>query len=351
MTDSIYFLHLELTPIHGKPTAATIKQLKKEAYDNVRSVYSDRGGGMNGHLGIVMATAPYVLRAGQVFDIPNHRGPQVAHAAGVTQSQITAANRLYDTFIAEYAKYALVHKLLKQQILTAVKSIYYQDLEDDTFGYADVSIPDIRAHLTTQDGQLNAANLKLNRTRLTEQWSPDEPLEDLWKRTRIIRSVAVAGGNAITDGSTIELTLEDLRKAGVYDHAITMWYDKDETDHTWANFMLHFTKHEKERHRKLTARTAGFHGANLVKTPVTPEKIAALSPPQKRLLPRKAPPPSIVTTSCCTIVGPTVCHATLVTPVTLATTKLKTTKMLPRLTTARAVSIRLPSAVLAKPAK
>jgi hypothetical protein len=58
-----------------------------------------------------------------------------------------------------------------------------------------------------------------------------------------------------------------LQKAGVYDHATTTWYDKDETDDTWPDVMLHFTKHEKERHCKMTARAAGFHGANKI----TPE--------------------------------------------------------------------------------
>jgi hypothetical protein len=63
---------------------------------------------------------------------------------------------------------------------------------------------------------------------------------------------------------TTTLTLEALQKAGVYDHATTMWYDKDETNHTWPNCVLHFTKHEKERHHKMTARAAGFHGANKI---------------------------------------------------------------------------------------
>jgi hypothetical protein len=137
---------------------------------------------------------------------------------------------------------------------------------------------------------LNAANLELNCAHLTEQWSSDEPLEDLWKRISVIHtSVAVAGGNPITDGSTIELTLEALQKSGVYDHAITPWYDKDATDHTWANFMLHFTKHEKERHRKLTARTTGFHGANIAKTPVTPEKAPAPFPPINAYVAKASP--------------------------------------------------------------
>lgn len=264
MTDSIPFPHPILTPILSKPTAATIKQLKKEVYANARSVHSERGGGMNGHLGIVMAVAPYVVRAGVNFDEPVHPGVQAEHLPAATAAQITAANRLHDKRKDDYATYTTVHETIKQQIMTAVQPIYYQDLENDDFGYADVQIPDLLAHISTTYGQLTAADLETNRSKLTEQWNPDDPIENLWKRIRVIRSVATAGGSAITDGSTIELTLESLQKAGVYDHAITTWYDKDENDHTWDNFMLHFVKHEKERHRKMTARAAGFHGANRI---------------------------------------------------------------------------------------
>jgi hypothetical protein len=139
---------------------------------------------------------------------------------------------LHDKEASDYATYKKVHETLKQQILLAVQPLYYQDLQNNEFGYADVTIPALLAHLTTTYGQLTLADLESNRTKLTEQWNPDEPLENLWKRIRIIRSVAVAGGSAITDGSTIELTLEALQKAGVYDHAVTTWYDKDNIDHT-----------------------------------------------------------------------------------------------------------------------
>jgi hypothetical protein len=188
MTDSIPFPHPELTPIIGKPTAATLKHLKKEVYANARSVHSDLGGGLNGHLGIVMANAPYILRAGQMFDAPMYPGPQAAHAANSTQSQIVAGDRLYDKSKTDFARYNKVRESIKQQILAAVNSIYYQDLEDDEFGYADVTIPNIITHLTTMYGQLTAADLENNRAKLTEQWNPDDPIEDLWKRIRVIRS-------------------------------------------------------------------------------------------------------------------------------------------------------------------
>jgi hypothetical protein len=63
-TESFPLPHEQLTLIPGKLSAATIRQLKKELYANARSIHSDRGGGLNGHLGLVMPTAAYVIRAG-----------------------------------------------------------------------------------------------------------------------------------------------------------------------------------------------------------------------------------------------------------------------------------------------
>jgi hypothetical protein len=57
------------------------------------------------------------------------------------------------------------------------------------------------------------------------------------------------------------LTLLALGKTGVHSHAIQTWFDKDEAGHTWANFQLHFNKHEKTWLNKLTAQAARFHSA------------------------------------------------------------------------------------------
>jgi hypothetical protein len=82
--------------------AATIKQLKKETFANACSVHSELGGDMNGHLGIVMAIAPYFIRTGQPFVAPIHPGVQDAHGANATQAQITAANQLNDKAKEDY---------------------------------------------------------------------------------------------------------------------------------------------------------------------------------------------------------------------------------------------------------
>ena len=261
-TTTLPFPHVELTKIHGKPTAASIKQLKKEIYANARSIHCELGGGTNGYLGTVMPNAAYFVRAGTAFIAPIHPGTQVPHGINATSAQITENNRVYDKAKEDYATYQQVHESLRQLLLTAVDPLYYQSLEDDEFGYADVDTPTIIAHLVTTYGTITATDLVTNRNSLADAWNPDEPFENLWKRIRSVRQMATTGGEAISDDATIELTISLLQQAGVYDHAITTWDDKELADQTWTNFQLHFDKQEKLRLKKLTAFVAGYHGAN-----------------------------------------------------------------------------------------
>jgi hypothetical protein len=102
----------------------------------------------------------------------------------------------------EFKTYATITEKLKQQVLSAVDPIYYHDLEDDTFGYADVCIPAIITHLTTTYGTLTASDLEINRDKLTEAWNPDDPIENLWKNIKIVRAIATQGGEPISNGTT-----------------------------------------------------------------------------------------------------------------------------------------------------
>jgi hypothetical protein len=112
LSSSVFsFRHPLLTPIVGKPTVPTVTQLKKEILANARSVHcSTGGGGTNDFLGIVMAPAPYILRAGEAFVPPTHPGNQPNHLPTATQSQITAANRQYDNLLESYCCYTQVRE-------------------------------------------------------------------------------------------------------------------------------------------------------------------------------------------------------------------------------------------------
>jgi hypothetical protein len=109
---------------------------------------------------------------------------------------------------------------------------------------------------------LSADDLELNRMRLADAWTPEEPIEHLWIHIKHLCAIADAGGEPFSDSSIMRLTLSALEQAGVYSHSIQTWRDRAELDRTWVNFCPHFMHADKERLRLATATTAGYHGAH-----------------------------------------------------------------------------------------
>jgi hypothetical protein len=98
---------------------------------------------------LVMAAAPSLLHADEPFQLPKHPSTQPTHSASATQSQITAAtNHHYNTSLDAFRRYSQIREALWQQILLmAIHPAYYNVLEDDKFGYADITIVALLAHL------------------------------------------------------------------------------------------------------------------------------------------------------------------------------------------------------------
>jgi hypothetical protein len=108
--------HATPTAIANRPNTTTIKLLTKEVYANTKSFHSVLGGGLNGHLGLAMAAAPYQLRTGALFIKPPHPGAQPAHRPNATQAQIAAANRAYDQAMIDFNTCQAIKESVKQQI-------------------------------------------------------------------------------------------------------------------------------------------------------------------------------------------------------------------------------------------
>ena len=75
-----------LTKVDRQPNKRSIQVLVRELYSNTRAIHSDRGGGDNGHLAMVMTDAAYLTHADEAFDVPTHPGVQPAHALNATQA-------------------------------------------------------------------------------------------------------------------------------------------------------------------------------------------------------------------------------------------------------------------------
>ncbi|KAG7350061.1 reverse transcriptase RNA-dependent DNA polymerase [Nitzschia inconspicua] len=167
------FPHDPLTPITGRPTSDTIYTLTCQIYANAKSIETTRGGGDNGHLALVMDPATYLLRAGEAYVVPPNPGPHPDPVAGATNAQITAAANAYANAVTEYALHKKTMKALLHQLLAAVEPTYYEELEDLTFGYADLAPLTLLTHLKTEYGTITDDNLVANRAKLLTTWNPD----------------------------------------------------------------------------------------------------------------------------------------------------------------------------------
>ena len=109
-----------------------------------------------------MPPTAYQLRTGIHFTIPDHPSTQAAYPANATNAQITQANHLYDSKLADFTTCTTVKAALRQQLLAAVDSTYYNVLEDPIFSYADVEHMTHLQHLTTTYGTRTINDLEEN---------------------------------------------------------------------------------------------------------------------------------------------------------------------------------------------
>lgn len=262
MPASLPFPHPELSRIDGKPTNTGIQILQRELYTNARSVVSTRGGGVNGHLSLLMNPAAYLARAGTPFEPPMHPGPAPIHAIGATAGQITETNRQYNATLLEHSLYHQVSVELKRQLLAAVQPAYFRALEDADFGFADITPLMLLEHLKSTYGTLTPQDLEFNRLTLSQPWDPDVPIEDLWCRIKEARRVANTANDNITETTAINLTLTMLETAGVLPDATRAWRLHPLDNWTLDRFTTELTTANRERLRQLTARMGGYHSAN-----------------------------------------------------------------------------------------
>jgi hypothetical protein len=174
----------------------------------------------------------YTILAGTPFNKPDLPGIQLpSHAPNATTAQIGAANRTYNHNLAEYRTYAAVKEVIRQQILTAIQPVYYKALEDDTFGYSDVTILNLLTDLDNTYGNVTQADLIANLGA-----HPQHLHHRHYRRRSHIRRYHYRPEFSFTPKSG---------HLAMSAHAITTWYDKEEADQTWANFRAHFNKQKK----------------------------------------------------------------------------------------------------------
>jgi hypothetical protein len=100
------------------------------------SVASYEGGGLQGHLGIIMTNEEYFAFAVDVFPVPNNPGPSAAVVSGMTAAVIVETTRLHKEATQVYRTYHKVDQAIKKLIIESFDDEYLNALTDKIVGYA-----------------------------------------------------------------------------------------------------------------------------------------------------------------------------------------------------------------------
>ncbi len=105
-----------------------------------------------------------------------------------------------------------VREEIKKQILEMIDQLYLVALDNDTFGFAKVSIADMIAHLHTTYGPITHSNLETNCGSTTNMWTPDDPIKTLWECLCKVQHISIVGGDPLTNGAICNLMLTFLKQ-------------------------------------------------------------------------------------------------------------------------------------------
>lgn len=273
-----HFAHTKLTALSAKevPTRKSLKTLHLQVNANAESVPSTRGGANHGHLGIVLSPEDYATIqtedgvAKTPWVNPEHPGPRPEIPDEATQYQIAEANRQYKADAEEYRLFKSTEAALRNQLLEAVPEIFISILENKHRGYGGLTPLQILNHLDANYGEVTAADLRVNIQNLHRQWTPDQPIEDLWQQIKDCMDFA-ADHNPITECTAVQAAVANLEESGAFVDTLKEWELKPLAEQTLANLKSKINLAARVKHKQLTAKGAGYAnkatGANKENTP------------------------------------------------------------------------------------
>jgi hypothetical protein len=255
-----------LTPVgtlSDPPTYATIRQIQVELNGNARSVHSNGGDGILGHLALTLPPAKYnALSAGNVpFVPPVNPPPSPVHPAQATAPQISEANRQHLVNQDVFRTYNNVDAALRSQLIAATPAPYLAAIRDADLGFGGLSCLNILTHLHTAYAIITAQDLEDNLARMTAPWNPPTPLEILFTQIDDGALYADAGGDPVSDAFKARKLAAILFNSARFPINHREWRAKAPNEQTYSNAKIHFRKADLDRRKlEMTSGSAGYHG-------------------------------------------------------------------------------------------
>ncbi len=247
--------------ILGEPTYSDIRLLRTSLYENAASVYSNRGGGNCGHLGMLMDDTTYATISPTPWVDPPEPPATPVLPPNPTGPMITEAHRVHAQAVKERQECQNVDRALTRTIIEAVEPLFLKPFHRPYIGLLGQSTKSILELLMTNYGHILPHELEGNREALSKPYdATGEPFQVLIDRFEEARTFAQDGQLPITDAQLVNSGIVVLTNTGTLDRFIDQWNDKAPADRaTWLQFKTHFQPRVLAYQRGRNVETTG-HG-------------------------------------------------------------------------------------------
>jgi hypothetical protein len=255
--------------IEGQPTLPKLQKLQRQLYENTRAVDSYQGGGMWGHIGMIMSPTAYAIKSPIPYTAPPAppRYPAPGATPDVTETnRIAHKDQLYQVKLHQY-----MYVEAKKFIVKAVEPVYLRALQHPVEGLDDKSPWELLDHLFTNYGVPTDLDIQQNRDTMTADFNPDEPIEAYFNRIEECMRFAADNNVPISDREATAIMYQGMVKSGVFGHETANWNSRTQANKSYDNFVDVFTRANKARCENLTTTGAVYHGAHAV-TPTKPPR-------------------------------------------------------------------------------
>jgi hypothetical protein len=180
------------------------------------------------------------------------------HPPNPTAAIRTEVQRLHQESQRIFQRYHDVDRALFRLAVAATRSIYLDALCNPEFGYGTSTTLQLLTFLHDAYGEITSTNRENNLARMTAPWSPPE---DLFKQLTDGQRMAASGGEPIPDSQVARMGYTIILSTGLCPEACHDWRLTPPAAQTFAAFITHFRRMNRDRLEAVTAASAGFHGA------------------------------------------------------------------------------------------
>ena len=236
-----YFQHPVLTKIQGRPTYESLQTLSKQIKANATSVPSTIGGGLYGHLGLVLSASKYANLAGTVpWITPGHPGP-FAPPAGATGPQIEAAKDVWRALNVSFDLYEATSKALISQVVDAIDEVYLAPITLPETGQLLNNIRDVLEHLFETHGKITPHQVKMREIAIYHMnYTIALPVDHVFTAVSELRELAEQANTPMSEPLLTALAYVVLSKEPMFQQDFRTWLMRPEAEQTWSNMLIHF---------------------------------------------------------------------------------------------------------------